>query len=197
MMKGLTVTEYPNWFQAVAKGNFIKFLKPWEGLPNLHFLQIGAFTGDASRWLADEVLTGDGSILIDVDTWQGSPDESVHDSFDWNDVWETYKRKVANCYNVRHVRMDSELYLATGADTTFDFIYIDGDHTTQAVYRDAVGSWKILKPEGILAFDDYTWGDGLADQTKAPKPGINRFLSEMKGAYDLLAIGDQVWIRKK
>ena len=189
------MTDYPNWFEAVAKDNFTKFLKPWEGLPDLRFLQIGVFTGDASIWLAKEVLTGDGSLLIDVDTWDGS-DESVHKTFDWNDVWKTYNQKVAHCYNVKPMRFESEFYLTYMADMTFDFIYIDGDHTADAVYRDALGSWKILKPGGILAFDDYTWGDGLLDQTKAPRPGIDNFLGQMEGEYELLEKGNQVWIRK-
>ena len=188
------MTDYPNWFESV-KPYFERHLKPWEGIDNLHFLQIGAYTGDASIWMAKEVLTGDGSILIDVDTWEGS-DEGIHHTFDWADVWEAYKQKVMNCYNVRPVKMTSEMYLSYGADTTFDFIYVDGDHTMNAVYRDAVGSWKILKPQGLLAFDDYTWGDSMTDQTLAPRPGIDRFLAETSGEYELLEMGTQVWIRK-
>jgi hypothetical protein len=72
-----TADKFPDWFSMTAKPNFEQFLIPLAGQDNLTFLQLGAYTGDASLWLLDNVLTGQNSILIDVDTWQGS-DEEVH-----------------------------------------------------------------------------------------------------------------------
>ena len=60
-------TEYPNWFEMTAKGNFELQLLPLAGKFNLRFLQIGAFTGDATVWLVDNILTQGNSVLEDVD----------------------------------------------------------------------------------------------------------------------------------
>ena len=41
-------SNYPNWFNIAAKGYFAEYLEEFKGKPNLHFLQIGVYTGDAS-----------------------------------------------------------------------------------------------------------------------------------------------------
>ena len=67
--------------------NFKNYLLPFAGRKELNFLQVGAFTGDASKWLLDNVLTHETSRLVDVDTWRGS-DEIAHHEMDWSDVEE-------------------------------------------------------------------------------------------------------------
>ena len=49
-------TKYPNWFEMTARENFESQLMPLAGKFGLRFLQIGAFTGDATVWLVDNVL---------------------------------------------------------------------------------------------------------------------------------------------
>lgn len=193
-MKGLTVTDYPNWFQGTAKDCFEQYLEHFKKQENLNFLQVGVFTGDASVWLADNILTGKNSRLYDVDTWLGS-DESVHHTMDFADVERTYDAKVNGYENILKYKMDSATFFSKELGP-FDFIYVDADHTSEGVYRDAMNSWQFLKPNGILAFDDYTWGDGLPDQSLAPRQGIDKFLDKYNGNYHLIYKGPQVWIRK-
>ena len=64
--------EYPNWFAQSAQYNFDVLLQRFIGEDNLHFLQLGAYTGDASVWMAENILTGSNCMLMDVDTWEGS-----------------------------------------------------------------------------------------------------------------------------
>jgi hypothetical protein len=40
--------EFPNWFAATAQKNFADLLLRISDKPDLKFLQLGAFTGDAS-----------------------------------------------------------------------------------------------------------------------------------------------------
>jgi Methyltransferase domain len=44
-------------------------------------------------------------------------------------------------------------------DGYFDWIYIDGDHTSEAVFNDLQAWFKKLKVRGVLALDDYDWRD--------------------------------------
>jgi predicted O-methyltransferase YrrM len=97
--------------------------------------------------------------------------------------------------NVRSVRNNSENFLRNNK-TEWDFIYIDGDHTEQAVYADAIGAWPLLKAEGILAFDDYLWGNDVHPSLR-PRLAIDRFLEEKQGEYILLSQDYQVWVQKK
>ena len=64
------------WFESVAKKNFEEVLSNYQ-LTNSPFrmLQIGAYTGDATKWLAENVMVKfANSELHDVDTWEGSPE---------------------------------------------------------------------------------------------------------------------------
>ena len=187
------MTDYPVWFNP---DNFEQYLSHYKGQHGLRFLQIGVFTGDASVWLLKNILTDQSSTLIDVDTWEGSPNEDMHMQMDFEDVYKTYKKKVEPYTNVRSMRLTSQGFFLNQKPETFDFIYIDGDHTERAVYEDGVAAWNCLLPNGVLAFDDYTWGDGLADQSLAPRPAIDRILDDYIGQYKLLAKNGQVWIRK-
>ena len=75
----------PNWFERHIP-TFEKHLADLAGKPHISACQIGAYAGHASAWIADNVLTGKDSWLYDVDTWEGSDDESP---LDWRHViWE-------------------------------------------------------------------------------------------------------------
>ena len=186
-----TVVEYPDWFSVTAKPNFEQFLIPLAGQENLTFLQLGAYTGDASLWMLENVLTGHNSILVDVDTWQGS-DEEVHKKMDFSDVEATYDAKVRG----RAVKQKSTTvaYLLKNS-FEYDFVYVDADHTAASALIDAELAWQYLKPNGILAFDDYEWGENL-DTHLAPKLGVNLFIHRYQGKFETLAVNGQVWLRK-
>lgn len=188
--------KFPNWFAQTAKPNFEQFLIPLAGVDNLAFLQLGAYTGDASRWLDFHVLTGANSYLTDVDTWEGS-DEEAHESIDFDEVFNVYLAKIEKCKSVSHFRSTTFDFLIAprNRDYTFDFIYVDADHTTVGVLLDAELSWPLLKQGGIMAFDDYTWGQHLPPH-KRPKLGIDLFLERHLGEYEVLTANTQVWIKK-
>jgi hypothetical protein len=194
------VVEYPNWFAKTAEYNFEAFLKPLAGRSDLNFLQLGVFTGDASLWLLENILTSETSNLTDVDTWEGS-DEPDHEPMDFDDVWKTYLKKITSHLNVYFLRQRTTDYLvnvlADPPYKMFDFIYIDADHTTVGVLMDAELSWLLLKSGGIIAFDDYTWGHESGDPRLAPQVGIDLFLHRHLGNYELLTKNTQVWLRKK
>jgi predicted O-methyltransferase YrrM len=187
------MTQFPNWF-AGQQYNFEAQLAHLSGKPDLRFLQIGAYTGDASVWLCENVLTHPTCVLIDVDTWTGS-DERSHQAIDFERVLKYYEARITKYQKVVRLKMTSDKYFAGEIAAKFDFIYIDGDHTSAQVERDAHSAWKLLKNGGILAFDDYLWGQDLPPDT-TPKPAIDNFLSTHTGEYTQLVDSYQVWIQK-
>ena len=73
-----------------------------------------------------------------------------------------------------------------------DIIYIDGNHEPNYVLEDAVLSFRKLKSNGILIFDDYGWGGPNLTQK-----GIDGFLSAYSKKYRF--IGEritQIFLRK-
>ncbi len=80
--------EFPNWFKGVqADLTFAKNLESLRGKP-IRALQIGAYTGDATEWLLQNLINSHpDSVLIDVDPWTGA-DEPAHPQMNWNSVEE-------------------------------------------------------------------------------------------------------------
>ena len=187
------MSNYPNWFDG-QRYNFEKYLLPLTNKPNLRFLQIGVYTGDASIWLCENILTNETSFLYDIDTWTGS-EEKEHEQINFDKVLEFYKERISSLKSVAWLRMTSDDYFANNKVFKFDFIYIDGDHTSHQVAKDADSAWKLLKPNGTMAFDDYMWGQDMPPEL-TPRPAIDRFLEKYVGEYELLTKEYQVWIRK-
>jgi predicted O-methyltransferase YrrM len=78
----------------------------------------------------------------------------------------------------------------------FDFIYIDGSHTSWNTLEDAILSFKLLKPNGVMIFDDYKGGE-LEDTTLSPFKGINAFIEVYDKHIEVLHKDYQVYIKKK
>jgi predicted O-methyltransferase YrrM len=184
--------QYPNWFQS-SQRNFERVLISYKNKPSLKFLQIGAYTGDASVWLLENILTDQTSILVDVDTWAGS-NENIHKTFNWQDVESVYDKKISTFGNIKKYKGTSTEYL-NSCNEQFDFIYIDGDHTADGVYSDAVLSLPLLKTGGVLAFDDYLWKHDTKNTKLEPKEGIDRFLQENSDNIEILINDYQYWLR--
>ena len=104
-----------------------------------------------------------------------------------------YHRFLANtshlrCVNV--VRGLSNDVVPTLPDNFYDFVYIDGDHTPEQVYRDAIMVWPKTKEGGIILFDDYLWKDVNT------KEGVDRFVHEFKDHIRVLFSNYQLAIQK-
>jgi predicted O-methyltransferase YrrM len=60
----------------------------------------------------------------------------------------------------------------------FDFISVDASHQAADVLGDAVLAFQLLKPSGVMAFDDYIWSPmrpGTENPLMLPKVAIDAF----------------------
>jgi predicted O-methyltransferase YrrM len=186
--------KYPNWFKVSAENNFIYFLSSSSG-KKIQALQIGAYTGDASLWLLENLLTHPESRLFDIDTWKGS-DETVHKKFNWKEIEDVYDQKILPYKDkVVKIKSDSFDYLINNRENSYDLIYIDGDHTPLSVFLDAALSWDMLKVGGIMIFDDYTWESDI-DKNLNPKIAIDKFINLYKSDFDIICVNSQVILKK-
>lgn len=175
---------------------FEALLTPLAGQPNLRFLQIGCFAGDASRWMLENILTGEGSILDDVDGWFGS--EDIEDAVDFAEVERIYDEQTGDWLGItlRKNKMRSAEFLRSlPLREVYDFAYIDADHTALGTLEDAVAAWPRLKVGGTIAFDDYSWR-GDVRPLHCPYPAIDAFCAVYADRCELIGSGDQVWLRK-
>jgi len=183
----------PDWFTgSYAQTAFETHLIPWAG-HRMRAAQIGAYCGDASVWMLDNVLTHPESRLVDIDTWAGS-DEVGHADIDFSDVYSFYSERVGTDPRVEIFAGTSDEFFDTRPEP-FDFIYIDGAHTPEQVLRDAVNADRYLTVGGMMAFDDYLWYE-QGNPHNTPGVAIDAFLRCFEHRYMILAKDLQVWVRR-
>lgn len=189
------MSEFPNWFQSDGLANFEYYVKPFAELP-VRLLQIGAYTGDASVWLFENALKHPDSILVDVDTWQGS-DEPSHHQMNWSSVEQLYDQKTFYARKLRKIikQKSTSSHFFKNNTEQYNFIYVDGAHTARGVLEDAVNSFNALAIGGIIAFDDYQWSAGLGEVNE-PKLGVDAFWSVYKKQLEVVLVGYQCWFKK-
>lgn len=191
------MAEFPDWFTKTALPFFARNLAPYAGQP-IKFLQLGAYTGDATEWLFEHILTHPGSVLYDVDTWNGS-DERAHGGLDWSAVeshyLERHQDKIDAGRLIRFKGTTDEFFSGEMGRQLFHFIYVDADHEAAQVLKDGLNAMYRVPPGGIVAFDDFLWtsGKGLwAD----PKPAVEALWTCHTNTFNLLDKGYQIWLRK-
>jgi len=190
------MTQLPDWFASDGLKNFEDQLQHL-AQRSCRLLQIGAYTGDASVWMYNNILYHyTDSVLVDVDTWEGS-DEPVHHGLNWSSVEGIYDVKTSAARDNRQIvkyKGTSDGFFRNNVEW-YDFVYVDGDHTAYGVIKDAINAFEVLKPGGIMAFDDYQWSAGLGI-TKEPKIAIDAFYSVYIDRVELLVNDYQFWVKK-
>jgi len=189
---------FPNFFKAVGADEFFaRNLGMYAGQP-LKCLQIGAYTGDATEWLFQNILTHSDATLTDVDPWTGS-DEPVHHQLNWKSVEDTYLERHQDKIDSGKLKVfrgtSDEFFNSEEGKSGFHFIYIDGNHEAAQVLKDGLNAIYRVGIGGIVAFDDYLWtlGKGLwAD----PKPAIEAIYQCHSNKFELIDKGEQIWLRR-
>jgi predicted O-methyltransferase YrrM len=181
--------EYTNaWFLNTAKS-------VWDQLiPQINptrILEIGSYEGASTCYLIDLLAQKKEIEIHCVDNWQGGI-ENKPGGFAESDMSAVERRFLCNTgvakakadHRVDLVchkgNSDKELarLLADGKEGYFDFVYVDGSHQAPDVLCDAVLGFRLLRVNGVMAFDDYLWSETLpygVDPIRCPKPAIDAF----------------------
>lgn len=157
-------------------------LQSFAGMPHLQALEIGCFEGMSTCWLLDHILTHPTAKLTCIDLY-------FQDRFDLNiartGAATKVSRRMGNSHNI----------LPTLEPDSFNIIYVDGCHWADHVYKDATLSWQLLKPGGVMIFDDYEFSDPTAPG-QDPKSAIDAFLSTVQAQIQVLHKAYQVVLIK-
>jgi predicted O-methyltransferase YrrM len=168
------------------------------------FLEIGSFEGRSMVWIVENMLE-DGGIIECIDTWQGGEEHSeedmgsVEERFDHNVTLLRGKFLEKSIQKYKGTSTKELAYWLTNVDLDcpiYDFIYIDGSHIAKDVLTDACMAWPLLKPKGIMVFDDYMWGNPR-DILHRPKPAIDAFCNIFAEEAEIIHVGYQLVVRKK
>ena len=162
-----------NWFRNRNQRTWASFILPrFQKIRPLKVIQIGIFEGYDLCWLLEHVLRHKKSSVLAIDPWLATTklnqeqmdacfERAKHNLSPWKD-------------KVQIVRgLSQDVLSECRGDGTYDLAVIDGDHNSEPVLRDAINCLRLLKPGGLLVFDDV--------RNKSPKKdhvidGLRKFL---------------------
>lgn len=163
-----------------------EILEPFQGQPNVHYLEIGVAEGRSALWMLENILTHPTARITCLDIFVR---KNLYERFLSNLILSGFSEKVTI------IKGRSQETLRSLPLNSYDIVYIDGSHTAPDVIVDATLSWALLKKGGIMIFDDYMWEWKLPPQDR-PKIAIEAFLRIFKNEMQVLHQEYQVIIKK-
>lgn len=189
---------------------FDPMIPHWEDVFNKYYdkekikdvLEIGCYEGRATIFLCESILQ-DGVNYDIVDTFGGTLEESGMEQasklFDQDkDFLEnTFKHNISFHpqinFNIHKGYSQYVLPVLAQQGKQYDFIYIDASHRADDTFIDAYYAHKMLKPGGLIIFDDFGWKDpALPHPVQSPELGIRMFFSMYNNLYTLIMEGYQI-----
>ena len=168
------LVHWEEWFAALR------------GRPGLKVLELGSLEGRSALWFVENLLTHPQSHLTCVDIFWHPATERRFD----NNLAEPVARG-----QVRKVKESSHAWLARQQGAQFDLIYVDASHTARDVLLDALLCWRLLRPGGLLLFDDYLWN--LQDPVlERPQLAVDLLLEARLEGMQVLHRGYQVLVTR-
>jgi len=167
------------------------------------FVEVGAYLGRSSLYLASRIQASGKRIRVYVvDLWDGwlyddYREDSQEEQGDvrgpeWEDVFWRFIRNVrrAGVEDVIYpLKMPSEQAANLFEDGTLDFVFLDADHSYEAVRRDLEAWFPKVKRRGVLGGHDYLHPDF---------PGVRRAADEffMEQELPLQVLGSSFLVTK-
>jgi predicted O-methyltransferase YrrM len=159
-----------------------------------HFVEVGAFYGRSTAYLAVEIANSNKAIKFDVvDTWRGSPEHQVG-AWDYQeamvndtafDVFKNNLKPAEGYYNP--IKMGSLDAAKLYPDNSLDMVFIDADHSYEAVKEDIAAWYPKVKVGGYLCGHDFI--------AHNPDDTVNRAVTEIFGSD--IQLSHVTWIKKK
>ncbi len=122
---------------------------------NLKCMEVGVQEGRHARVIY-EILQPVKLVLVDC--WENKTRFT-------EEYYKTSYQKVIDLFKgfkeVEIIKGDSKEVLPTLQENYFDFLYIDGDHSTEVCANDIVNSLRLVKLGGVLAGHDYGYESGV------------------------------------
>lgn len=127
-----------------------------------HFVEVGSWKGQSAAYMAVEIANSKKKIRFDcVDVWlsqgPGESDDGKPDKFA---PYEEFLRNIAAVAEfINPIRLPSTEAAKLYPDKSLDFVFIDAGHDYDNVRAD-IRAWRTkIKAGGILAGDDFDFGD--------------------------------------
>ena len=159
-------------------------------------LEVGTWEGRSALWQLDNILTHQDAKFTAIDNWEGEWAQKA-EGRDFRLKRANFLHNIqpyGNKIGVREGDAFRELPRLLLEGGRFDYIYLDADHSPQAVLANSLVCWELLKSGGVFIWDDYEWHFKGPDTE--PKLAIDWFLKRFEGQYRLVSKAYQVCVEK-
>lgn len=182
-----------------------RVLGPLKGKADLSFLEVGSYEGRSACWLLQNILTHESARLTCVDLFEVGEELlmtsdamglNIRPAYDIGAAFDANIRAIGATDKVLALKGKSRELLRTLPLDHFDCAYIDGSHTSVSALSDGLLAWDLLKPGGLLIFDDYQWNCFPDAPLRNPATGIDAFLTCFVDEYETVHKEFQVIVRK-
>lgn len=192
-----SIFDYPDWFSGKIPVLF-HFLNKYQFPAQINLLEIGSLEGRSSLFFLNyfkNKLSINNICLTCVDTWERS-DESLHEKINFNLVEKNFNKNIeAFNQNIKKHKCTSFEFFKSKNLKQYDLIFIDGSHKFKDVLADAESSFKRIKKNGFIIFDDFNWFH-YKDEKLNPAHAINIFLNDKIDEFKIIFVGMILIIRK-
>ena len=146
--------ETKNFSEKWFMNNFevIHHYLPKDTTTNFSYLEIGSYEGLSALNILFNYKNAKVTV---IDLWGESNINSESIIVNFNEIEEKFNKNLKG-FKYTKIKNDSVIALREilKKDIFFDRIYIDGSHNGEDILSDAIESYKMLNPGGILIFDD-------------------------------------------
>ena len=151
------VKDIPGWFDFADLYDQLIRLIPNDGA----FVELGAWLGKSSAYLCDRAQLYENEVgnkvnAYIVDHWQGSADEleTTQRLATERDIYQMFLANMGR-RDFTAMRMDTAEASKQFADQSVDVVFVDAQHTYEAVHRDLTHWLPKVKKGGVIAGHDY------------------------------------------
>ena len=170
-----------DWFSRSIPSWTLILNKLSERTTHLRILEVGVFEGRSTCWLLQNHCKTPESSIVAIDSFQGGIE---HQGMELGTLRKRFEANIATVESPAQVEIREGFSLPELAKLIaegyqrFDFISIDASHQAPDVLGDAILGFELLKPGGVMAFDDYIWSPmrpGTENPLLLPKAAIDAF----------------------
>ena len=152
--------------------------------PSGTIVELGAWKGRSSAFLVVEAKNKSPNIDIHiVDTWLGSEEHTEEMKDNLYQKFKSNMARLDGLYKEHRMTTNEAVYLFK--DESLDGVFIDADHSYEAVKKDIADWMPKVRKGGILAGHDYIQTFG----------GVVQAVNESFPNMDFM-VGEQCWIKQ-
>jgi len=166
---------------------------------NSHFVEIGAWMGKSTSYMAVEIANSNKNIKFDtIDTWAGSDEESHKEIINGLEMslYDKFISNVSPIINYINPIIGYSEYIAdTYENESLDFVFLDGAHDYESIKKDIEKWYPKVKMNGVIAGHDYNEHGIEGNEWEGVVRAVNEFFG--KDNIEIRKVHAGTWIVRK